>query len=99
MSDQIVTSQYFNFGSSATNDNKIIDFVFTGFSSSMTSTYICVPVQFAFTGNLGGLEGTFVNRSGGRESAMYGEFLPYKTDTLNLGNNTYRWNNLYAKNI
>ena len=99
MTGQTVTSQYFNFGNSTTNDNKTIDFVFTGFSSGMTSTWACVPVQFAFTGNVGGLEGTLVNRGGGTGSAMYGEFLPYKTDTLNLGNSSYRWNNLYAKNI
>lgn len=49
--------------------------------------------QIAFTGIIGGIEGTLVNRGG---STMYGDLSPYKRGSASLGTSSAPWDRVYA---
>nr|DAM83326.1 MAG TPA: hypothetical protein [Bacteriophage sp.] len=52
--------------------------------------------QIAFTGLVGGLEGTLLNRGGG---TMYGDLLPYTAGGASLGTSSAPWKEVRAKAI
>lgn len=52
--------------------------------------------QIAITGLVGGLEGTVLNKGGGE---LYGSVNPYQNNSVDLGNSSKKWNNIYANNF
>ena len=96
MTGETVTTVYL--GAKGTAYGQYFRFIFSGFSG--TNMWSCCLCQMAFTGNVGGIEGTAIMRCGGRNySSMYGEFLPYTSNSINLGNSSYNWNGIYGKTI
>lgn len=96
MNNENITTVYL--GSQGSAYGQYFRFIFRGFSDAGRWSFcLC---QMAFTGNIGGIEGTTLMRCGGREySSMYGELLPYITNNINLGNSSYAWNGVYGKTI
>ena len=56
----------------------------------------CALTQIAFTGIIGGIEGTLLNRGGG---TMYGDLSPYTTGGASLGTSSAPWKDVRAQNV
>ena len=56
----------------------------------------CGLNQLAITGNVGGIEGTLVNRGG---STMYGNLSPYTSGGASLGTASAPWNEVRANKL
>lgn len=56
----------------------------------------CALTQIAITGNVGGIEGTLVNRGG---STMFGSLSPYTAGGASLGTSSAPWKDVRAQNV
>lgn len=87
--DEVVNTQYM--GASVDGVGKRVRITFRAQSNEDTGWF--AVTQIAFTGIIGGIEGTLVNRGG---STMYGNLSPYTSGGASLGTSLARWNEVHA---
>ncbi len=90
--DEVVNTQYM--GVSVDGVGKRVRITFRAQSNEDTGWF--AVTQIAFTGIIGGIEGTLVNRGG---STMYGNLSPYKSGGASLGTSLARWNEVHANKV
>lgn len=87
--DEVVNTQYM--GTSVDGVGKRVRITFRAQSNEDTGWF--AVTQIAFTGIIGGIEGTLLNRGGG---TMYGNLSPYTAGGASLGTSLARWNEVHA---
>lgn len=90
LSEEVVNTQYI--GTTVNGTGKRFRITFRGQGGAVW----LAPVQIAFTGIIGGIEGTLVNRGG---STMYGNLSPYTNGGASLGTSSAQWKEVRGQNI
>ena len=90
--EEIVNTQYMGISVNGTGNRVRITFR----SQPHQNTGWLALTQIAFTGKVGGIEGTLVNRGG---STMYGNLSPYINGGASLGTSNAPWQEVRAKTL
>lgn len=89
--DEVVNTQYMNEGK-INGTGKRVRITFRSQPDNAGGWFSVT--QIAFTGIIGGIDGTLLNRGGG---TMYGDLLPYTTGGASLGTSATPWKEVRAK--
>lgn len=89
--DEVVNTQYMNEGK-INGTGKRARIIFRSQPDNAGGWFSVT--QIAFTGIIGGIDGTLLNRGGG---TMYGDLLPYATGGASLGTSAAPWKEVRAK--